>query len=323
VVDLRFSVWGDGEGVTGQPVGRDGAGRAAWAARAGPRVEFEFGAVFTSVRAIPLRAGRGDRLCVSDLLVAASGRLWIADAPAKALKVYSPQGWRLEALERETTGLRRPVSLASLHGRWVAALDGLLPAIAILDESGRTVRRFRIHEVDRPVQVCSLSDRRLAVLGSGWGRGAGKLVHLYTAGGEYIESFFGEPRDGRSGGRAYAATMGETLYVANTSTDSFAVYDLEADAVLSFPSAAAGTAGALRGLFATPCGPLLALYAWGDGDYLYDIYELDGRPIALGVPSSERVVGVEGPFFYSVHSASGGDPTLRVWKLRFEAEDSE
>jgi hypothetical protein len=35
------------------------------------------------------------------------------------------------------------------------------------------------------------------------------------------------------------------------------------------------------------------------------------------------VVGVEGPFFYSVHSASGGDPTLRVWKLRFEAEDSE
>jgi hypothetical protein len=309
-------VEGAGEEVTDQRVGR-----AGWAARAGPRVEFEFGAVFTSVRVIPLRTGRDDRLCVSDLLAAASGRLWIADAAAKALKIYSPQGWRLRALDREATGLRRPVSLASLHGRWIAALDGLLPAVAILDESGRTVRRFRVHEVDRPVQVLSLSDRRLAVLGSGWGRGAGKLVHLYTTSGEYIESFFGGPRDGRSAGRAYAATMGETLYVANTSTDSFAVYDLEADAVLSFPSAASGTAGVLRGLFATRCGPLLALYARADGDYLYDIYGLDGAPIALGVPSGERVVGVEVPFFYSVHNALGGDPTLRVWKLRFEGNE--
>ncbi len=316
-MDLRPAAEGNGEEVTDQRVGR-----AGWAARAGPRVEFGFGAVFTSVRAIPLRTGRDDRLCVSDLLAAASGRLWIADALAKALKIYSPQGWCLQALDREATGLRRPVSLASLHGRWIAALDGLLPAVAILDESARTVRRFRVHEVDRPVQVCSLSDRRLAVLGSGWGRGAGKLVHLYTAGGEYIESFFGEPREGRSAGRVYAATMGETLYLAHTSTESFAVYDLQADAVLSFPSAAGQAAGTLRGLFATRCGPLLALYAPADGEYLYDIYELDGTPIALAVPSNERVVGVEGPFFYSVHSAPGGDPTLRVWKLRFEGKDA-
>jgi hypothetical protein len=310
--------------VTDQRVGRGGsAGHAAWAARAGPRVEFEFGAVFTSVRAIPLRTGRGDRLSVTDLLAADSGRLWIADAAAKALKIYSPQGWCLQALDRDATGLRRPVSLTSLHGRWITVLDGLLPAVVILDESGRSVRRFRIHEVDRPVQVCSLSDRRLAVLGSGWGSGAGKLVHLYTTGGEYIESFFGEPRDGRSQGRAYAATLGEKLYLAHTSTDSFAVYDLEADAVLSFPSVAGRSAGALRGLFATRCGPLLALYARADADYLYDLYGLDGTPIALGVPSSERVVGVEGPFFYSVHSAPGGDPTLRVWKLRFEGNDAE
>jgi hypothetical protein len=298
-------------------------GRAVWAARAGPRVEFEFGAVFTSVRAIPLRTGRGDRLCVTDLLAAASGRLWIADAPAKALKIYSPQGWRLQALDREATGLRRPVSLTSLYGRWIAALDGLLPAVAILDESGRSVRRFRLHEVDRPVQVCSLSDRRLAVLGAGWGRGSGKLVHLYTTGGEYIESFFSEPRGGRSQGRAYAATLGELLYLAHTGTDSFAVYDLAADAVLSFPSVASRDAGTLRGLFATRCGPLLALYARGAGDYWYDIYGLDGAPIALGVPSGERVVGVEGPFFYSVHSAPGGDPTLRVWKLRFDVTDGD
>jgi hypothetical protein len=278
--------------------------------------------VFTSVRVVPLRSGRHDRLCVTDLLAAASGRLWIADAPAKALKIYSPQGWIVQVLDRQATGLRRPVSLTPLHGRWIAVLDGLLPAVAILDESGRTVSRFRIHEVDRPVQVCSLSDRRLAVLGSGWGRGAGKLVHLYTTGGEYIESFFGEPRDGRSAGRACAATLGETLYLAHTGTDSFAVYDLEADAVISFPSATGQGTGTLRGLFATRCGPLLALRARGDGDYLYDIYGLDGTPVALGVASSERVVAVEGPLFYSVHNGPGGDPTLRVWKLRFEGNDA-
>jgi len=308
--------------VTDRRVGR-GAGRAAWAARAGPRVEFEFGAAFTSVRAIPLRTGRGDRLCVTDLLAAESGRLWIADAAARALKIYSPQGWRLQALDREATGLRRPVSLTSLYGRWVVALDGLLPAIAILDESGRSVRRFRLHEVDRPVQVCSLSDRRLAVLGSGWGRGAGKLVHLYSTGGEYIESFFSEPRGSRPQGRAFAATLGEMLYLAHTGTDSFVVYDLEADAVLSFASVAGRAVGTLRGLFATRCGPLLALYAGGDGGYLYDIYGLDGAPIALGVLSGERVVGVEGPFFYSVHGSPGGDPTLRVWKLKFDVPDGD
>jgi hypothetical protein len=308
--------------VTGERVGR-GAGRAGWEARVGPRVEFEFGAVFTSVRTIPLRTARTDRLCVTDLLAADSGRLWIADAAARALKIYSPQGWRLQALDREATGLRRPVSLTSLHGRWVAVLDGLLPAVAIVDELGRIVRRFRIHEVDRPVQLCSLSDRRLAVLGAGWGRGAGKLVHLYTMGGEHIESFFSEPRDGPSQGRAYAATLGEMLYLAHTATDSFAVYDLEADAVVSFASVAGRAVGTLRGLFATRCGPVLALYARGDGDYLYDIYGLDGAPIALGVRSSERVVGVEGPFFYSVHNSPGGDPTLRIWKLRFEAGEGD
>ncbi|UCC73869.1 MAG: hypothetical protein JSV86_04720 [Gemmatimonadota bacterium] len=307
-----------------------GARRTRWAARVGPTVKFAFGAGFTSVRTIPLRAGRSERLTVTDVLAAASGRLWIADAVAKALKIYSPQGWCLGTLDREATGLRRPVSLAPLHGRWIAALDGLLPAVAVLDEAGRPLRRFRLHEVDRPVQVCSLNDRKLAVLGSGWGRGSGKLVHLYTTGGEYIESFFGEPREPQCDGRAYAATMGEMLYLAHSRTDSFAVYDLDAGAVLSFPSVTAriaaragrdaGFAGDLRGLFAMRCGPLLAAYTRDAGDYLYDLYAADGTPIALGLPSGERVVGVEGPFFYSVHGAPGGDTTLRVWKLGLEGD---
>jgi hypothetical protein len=316
--------------VAGKSGGRGrGTSRADWAARAGPTVEFSFGAAFTSIRAIPLRVGRDERLTVTDLLPAASGRLWIADADERALKIYSPQGWCLQTLDRDATGLRRPVSLASLHGRWVAALDGLLPAVVILDESGRPLRRFRLPEVDRPVQICSLGDRRLVVLGSGWGRCMGKLIHLYTPGGEHIESLISEPRDGHSHGRAYAAVMGEFLYLAHGHTDCFEVYDLEASAIYAFPSATAriattdsdvGGAPDLQGLFAMRCGPLLAVYARDAGDYLYDLYALDGTPIALGLPSGERVVGVEGPLFYSVHRTESGDSTLRVWKLRLERE---
>ncbi len=306
-----------------------GTRRAATAAWAGPTVEFAFGAVFTSIRVIPLRAGRGESLAVTDLLPCATGRLWIADAPARALKIYSQQGWRLRTLDRDDTGLRRPVSLTSLHGRWVAALDGLLPAIVILDESGRPLRRFPLPELDRPVQVCGLGERRLAVAGSGWGRGAGKLVHIYTTHGDHVESLLGEPRDARPGDRVHLSAIGDLLYIGHSRTDSFAIHDLEGHAVFSFPSVTAriaerlgrdiGFAGALRGLFATACGPLLAVYSrWSAGrrDYLYDLYGLDGTPIALGTPSGERVLGVEGSLYYSVRRApGGGDATLRIWRL--------
>jgi hypothetical protein len=273
-------------------------------------------------------------LTVTDLLPAASGHLWIADARARALKVYSQQGWRLQVLGHDATGLRCPVSLASLHGRWIAALDGHLPAVVVLDDAGRPVRRFRLPELDRPVQICALGERRLAVVGSGWGAGAGKLVHLYTPAGEYIESLFGEPRNVRASERAYLAAVGDALYLGHTSTDSFAIYDIEASAVFSFPSVTAriarrvgrivGFPGHLRGLFATSCGPLLALFACGTTarDYQYDLYSLDGEPMALGIPSSERVIGVEGPLFYSVCSLPGGDQTLRVWKLSFNGNGS-
>ena len=294
------------------------------------QVEFAFGAVFTPIRTTVLRAEDKDRLAVGELLASSAGELWIADPRAKALKVFSQDGWPLRSLGRYATGLRRPRSLTALHGRWIAALDGLVPAVAILDAAGHVVRRFPLPELDRPLQLCNLGDRWLAVVGSGWGAGSGKLVHIYTLGGDHVESLFSEPRFQPEAGRPYLAAAGRAIYLGHSQTDSFAVYDVEGRAVLSFPSSESGLtrrideksdfAGTLRGLFATACGSLLALYApdAGRGDYLYDLYELNGAPIALGLRTPERVVGVEGPLYYSVRPAPDGDTQLRVWKLRFE-----
>ena len=309
-----------------QPTGR-GRGPLRTAAGNGTTVEFGFGAAFTSIRAIPLRATARERLTVSDLLPVASGRYWVADARAAVLKIYSQQGDLVRTLGRGATGIRRPVSLTSFHGRWIAALDGRLPAIVILDERGRPLRRFPLPEVDRPLQICNVGDRLLAVVGSGWGRGSGRLVHLYSPAGDHVESLFGAPRHGS--GRAYVAAAGIAVYLGHSASESFAIYDLEARAILSFPSLAAriarsvgrdaGFAGDLRGLFATACGPLLAVYTADSGPrrYLYDLYSLEGEPIALGLPSRERVVGVEGPLFYSVRATADGALTLNVWKLSY------
>ncbi|MEE9133819.1 MAG: hypothetical protein V3U13_09670 [Gemmatimonadota bacterium] len=313
-----------------QPGGGRGSSPAAGSASAEPTVEFAFGAVFTSLLRIPLRAAREDSLIVSDLLPTASGRFWLVDANAAALKIFSPEGHQLGSLQQRATGLRRPVSLASLHGRWIAALDGHLPAVVILDEAGRVLRRFPLPELDRPVQICNLDDRRLAVVGSGWGAGAGRQVHLYTTNGEYIESLFGESRRARKRDRAYVAAAGSAMYLGHSHTDSFAIYDVDAHGVVAFSNLNASVAesrgrysrsGArLCGLFAASCGPLIAQYApeAGARDYSYDLYSLDGTPIALGLRSPERVVSLEGPLFYSVRTTERGDNELRVWKLRFE-----
>jgi hypothetical protein len=294
-----------------------------------PTVEFAFGAVFSSLLTIPLQAKPGEALQVNDLLPITSGRFWVADAGAWLLKVYSNDGHRIGSLDREATGLRRPVSLASLHERWIAVLDGYIPAVALLDEGGSLIRRFPLPELDRPVQIINLRNRRLAVVGTGWGAGAGHLVHLYTLEGDYVESLFGEPRDRHPPGRAYAAAAGDAFYIGHSHTDSFAVYDVEARAVVSFSNLNAPletreegdrySSHELRGLFATACGPLIAQYVENGNasEHLYDLYGLDGTPIALGLRSPERVVGVEGPFFYSVQTMSQDGARLRVWKLAF------
>lgn len=291
-------------------------------------VEFPFGAVFTSIRTIPLPAESDPGLVVADLLPTATGHLWVADAVASVLRIYSQEGRQLRVLGAEATGLRRPLSLTAVHGRWVAALDAGLPAISILDELGRRLRRFPLPELDRPSQVCNLGDRRLAVIGTGWGRASEYLVHLYSLTGEYVESLFGAPRIGEAPGRAYGAGSGDALFVAHSLTDSVAIYDVgETRGVVSFDrlrvedrdgvSHAPRTSDLLGGLYVTACGQLLALYGPGRerGEYRYDLHSLDGDVIAVGVRSTERVVGVEGSLFYSLNSEVGEDARLRVWKF--------
>ncbi len=299
--------------------------------RTSSSVEFAFGAAFQSLLSISLRPDRERPVSVSDLLPTPSGRFWIADARASALRIYSSDGEPLRSLDRKDTGLRRPVSLASLHGHWIAALDGYVPTVAILDERGDVLRRFAVQELDRPVQICNVCDRWLAVVGSGWERGAGRLVHLYTPSGEYVESLFGEPLEGEAAGRAYLAAGGSAVYLGHSDTDSFAIYDVEARAVLAFPRLSGcpqrtvarevGDSLRLSGLFAAACGPLIAVYtsrAAAGAAYRYDLYGQDGAPVVLRVSSPERIVAVEGPLFYSVREEEAGGLTLSVWKVRFQ-----
>ncbi len=292
-------------------------------------VEFAFGAAFQSLLSISLRSHRDRPVSVSDLLPTPSGRFWIADARASALRIYSSDGEPLRSLDRKHTGLRRPVSLTPLYGHWIAALDGYVPTVAILDERGDVLRRFAVQELDRPVQICNVCDRWLAVVGSGWERGAGRLVHLYTPSGEYIESLFGEPLEAEAAGRAYLAAGGSAVYLGHSETDSFAIYDVEARAVLAFPRLSGcplrtvarevGDSLRLSGLFAAACGPLIAVYTSRsrDAGFRYDLYGLDGAPVVLRVSSPERIVAVEGPLFYSVREEEAHGLTLSVWKVRF------
>lgn len=291
-------------------------------------LRFPFGAAFSAIRAIEIGGNDGRGLAIRDLLPDGAGRFWIvADSPP-ALRIYSQEGRCLRRLETRSSYVHVPAGLTALHGRWIAVLDGKLPAIVILDERGRPVRRFALPELDRPLQLCNLGDRLLAVAGTGWGRARRRMVHLYSLAGEYRESLFGEPHDGR---RPYVAAAGSRLYLGHG--DSFSVYDVEARSVLSFPRhgqavSERGTGAperaadeVLAGLFATRCGALLAVYGTGPGDsFSYDLFGLDGTPLAVGLRMPERVVGVEGPLFYSVRRGDSG-PTLRVWKLRSWDED--
>lgn len=312
-----------------------GADAAAATVKAGApgSVATEGVPAFWAIRSIGLRAEAGRRLAVSDLLPVASGRIWIADARAGAVEVYSQQGQRLAVLGCGVTGLRRPVSLTGFHGRWIAALDGGRAALSILDERGRALRRFLLPEVDRPRQLCNVEDRLLAVIGTGWGRGAGRLLHLYTPAGEHVESLHGEPRwvRGRRQGRPYAVALDGRLCVGDTRTESFVVYDL-GGGVRSFPNLSArlarrldgggGFAGTLRGLFAAPFGSLIALYTGGReaGRFVYDAYAPDGTPLALGLESRERLVGIEGWLFYSLCRTDRCSARLRVWKLKLPGQ---
>ena len=284
-------------------------------------VEFDFGVAFTSIRSVRMREPQGERLDIGALLPDSAGRFWVAGPVSKTLGIYSQQGRRVRALDSRTTSVRAPVSLTGLHQRWVAVLDGKLPAVVIMDERGRPLRRFALPELDQPMRLCNLGDRYMAVMGTGWGRGRGRILHLYTLDGEYQESLFDEPHGGRG---ACVAAAGCSLYVSHGGGESFSIYDVEARSILSFPGHAAareradgsGRGCQLLDLFATQCGALLAVHRDArEGSFVYDLYGLDGVTIAARLHSPERVVGVEGPLFYSVRRRETG-LTLRVWKLK-------
>jgi hypothetical protein len=141
---------------------------------------------------------------------------------------------------------------------------------------------------------------------------------VYTASGDHVESLFAIPRGHRGpAGRPHIATWQDAIYLAHTETDSVAIYDESARTMLSFPTAAEDASGRLAGLFATRCGEVLTMWrAPNGGGYLYDLHALSGHAIARGLAVPDRIVGLEGPFFYSVEE-SGAELRLRVWKLRY------
>ena len=322
------------DGSAGRRTGSDGSGKPA-------PVRFAFGAAFRPVRALSLQAPDRGSGRVADLMATSMGEFWVADPEAGALRVHAPDGTLIRILGREDTSLSRPVSLTGLHGRWIVALDGRKPRLAVLDEAGRLQRRFPLPEVDRPVQVCNLADRWLVVAGDGWRAGAGKLIHVYTLFGDHVESLFSVPNTGRAHGRAYIAAYGTSIYLAHTRSEVVSIYDTLARTVIAFPASGdgdgpggAGEPGAaadgrvtcdeLAGLFATRCGEALTMYRAGgpDGGYVYDLNGLGGHPVARGLWTRERVVALEGPFFYSVAAATGSagrvtGMSLRVWKLAY------
>lgn len=333
-------------GVGGSTVGRSGidesaGSRAGWGGSGKPStVRFEFGAAFTPVRTLSLEAPDRGSGRVADLMATRAGGFWVADPEIGALRVHAPDGTLVRALGREDTSLSRPVSLTGLHGHWIVALDGRKPRLAVLDEAGRLQRRFPLPEVDRPVQVCNLGDRWLAVAGDGWRAGAGKLIHLYTPFGDHEDSLFAVPMGRRGGGRAYVASYGTSIYLAHTRSEVVSIYDILSRTVIAFPTwaeeedaisssgslprrAGGGRGGELAGLFATRCGEALTMYRTegSDGGFVYDLHALNGRPVARGLWAEERVVGLEGPFFYSVAASMGsvqrGSVPLRIWKLSY------
>lgn len=290
----------------------------AGSAETSDAIDFEFGAGFRRVRAVELRPppDRSHSLFRAaagiSVLPTVTGTFWIADAAAGELHIHAPDGRWLAALDRRTTGLHAPVGVTPLYGRWVAALDGQKPQIALLDETGRSQRRFPLPEVDRGYRICNVADRWLAVAGPGWRVGYGRTVHLYTTEGEYVESLFSVPSTG--GPRApFLGTFGPALYLSYPGSDSFAIYELSSRNIVSFPARAAAERNAHAGrhatspdgFFVTQCGELLAVYPDARGGWIYDLYAVSGALVAGGIRHPERIVALEGPFFYSLWPVPG------------------
>jgi 6-bladed beta-propeller len=90
---------------------------------------------------------------VGGVVVAADGRIYVADAQAREIRVFSPGGEYLERFGRGGEGpgeFGHIGGLGGAPGGGVAALDGQLARVSVFDPDGRFLRSFRL---ERPYMV--------------------------------------------------------------------------------------------------------------------------------------------------------------------------
>lgn len=303
--------------------------------------EHGFAAAFVRVRSVTLEQRAGGRvLAVGELVSTPSGHFWLVDPRAGDVKIYGLGGRLLHVLRggSRLADLCAPVSLAHVHGSWVAVLDAGAGRVVLYDGRARRQGGFDLPQVEAPFQLRNLGDEHLAVVGPGGGRRPDRLVHLYRFDGRYAESVFSvsrravrETRDTASRdptfepphATAQSAAVGRSILLAYAPARSVTRYDFATRMVHSFPldpgADSTGGAAALHGLFAGPGGRVVVMQrTWEPVErYVYALYDASGEVVLGNVHSSQRVVGVEGRLFYSIRtSQADGGFTLQICRLR-------
>lgn len=321
---------------------RDGSAHAG--------LEGELAAAFAHVRSVELEQRPGARvLDLAEAVHTASGHFWLVDRGAHDVKIYAPTGRVLHVLRGggRLADLVAPLSLAPVHGSWIAVLDAGAGRIAFYDERARRHGGFDLPQVEDPLQVRNLGDRHLAVVGSGSGRQADRLVHLYRLDGRHTESVFTishravreMPVSGASEGARgpdplrrsapaplapQSAAVGHSILVAYAPAQSVVVYDFATRMVRSIPLEPASgpdRGRTLSGLFPAPQGSVVVMYDAQDpsapAPYAYDLYDREGELLVKDARTQKRLIGVEGSLFYSIGAAEEGDGiSLKVCRLR-------
>ncbi|MBI4513794.1 MAG: hypothetical protein HY702_06750 [Gemmatimonadetes bacterium] len=290
-------------------------------------------AAFVHVRSVHLEQRAGARLLdPTEVVGTSSGHFWLVDRGARDVKIYAPTGRIAHVLRggSRLADLCAPVSIAPVHGSWIAVLDAGAGRVALYDERARRHGGFDLPQVEDPLQIRSLGDRHLAVVGRGGAREADRLVHLYRLDGRHTESVFtishravretpgGPPASRSHAGQRHvaaarpapqSAAAGHSILVAYAPARSVVVYDFGTRMVRSIPlEPEPGHGRVLSGLFPVPEGSVVVMYDTQDSSarYAYDVYDRDGELVAGHVRSPQRLVGVEGRLFYSIAPAEAG-----------------
>jgi hypothetical protein len=312
----------------------------------GPIVEYGFAAAFAPVRRVRLESRPGGRIpAAGEIAGTASGHFWWVDPAGCDVKIYGPDG-RLGHVLRGGGGLAdlcAPASVTAFHGSWVAVLDAGLGRVQLYDARARRQGGFDLPHLDEPRQIRNLGDRHLAIIGPGSGRAADRWVHLYRPDGRHIESVFAFSRRQRSvlapaappapappgapvgpeaapnGDALQSAAAGASLWLAYGPHGAVVLYDFSSRLVHSFALEPEARGEPPCGVFATSAERAVVMYREPEtGRYAYDLYAPTGERILGPVRSAQRLVGVEGPLFYSIDSGKEreSDATLRICRLR-------